>query len=962
MTNQKHEIDAIELDGVRTHNLKSIDVAFPLGQLTVVTGVSGSGKSSLVFDTLYSESYRRYVESLSSFARQYLKALPKPKVDAVRNLPAAIAVKQSRSGATSRSTVGTLTEINDLLRVLFVHLSRIICRTCARVVEPESAAVVVRKCRAEIGIGQTVLLAAPLVRWEQVKSKELRAQLEAQGFTRLIDMDSAEITRIDEFKETKAKGLSRMAIVVDRLEVKEDASDPRLYDAARMALRVGRGLACAIFGLTTESRGAKNSKKPSFRTIDFSDGLDCCGTTYSQPTLALLSFNHPLGACGKCQGFGLAGEMDWSKILPDMSATLSEGGVACWNFGQHDNCYDWAMRSAKMAKLNVLKKPFNSYSTAEMAWLKTGTMPSDCAGKASDFDGIEGYFRWLDSKRYKPHYRIHAARYRKYVICPECAGARLKPDALACRIDGKNIAEVQSMPVDTFVEWLNLLRRNAEAQGFFDPKQRGRIERGMTGLVEAFDEAEARLGYLQRIGVGYLTFDRASRTLSGGELQRINMARCLGSALTETLFCLDEPSVGLHARDSQRLLEIMREMRDQGNTVVVVEHERTVIEGADRLIEIGPKAGHEGGMLVFAGIAVPAEARKTRVDAGSSTWQPGAAEFIELSGARTNNLKGIDVRIPVGALTAVCGVSGSGKTSLIQHTFYPMVAEALGQEVATTGGERCVAKSLKPMALIQTHSEVMLMSQAALGRSSRSNIATYLGIFDEIRKLMASEPLAKKLDLTPGSFSFNVPGGRCETCRGLGTVSEDLSFLGDMEVTCPECQGRRFGDAVMSVSWRGKNLSDILALSVAEARTFFHDRPAIATTLDHVIAMGLGYVGLGQHTSSFSGGEAQRLKLSELLREIRAGKPKILIFDEPTTGLSDCDVERLMVQFRALTKNGHTVIVVEHHLQVLKSADWLIEIGPEAAAGGGDLVYEGVPGGLSGVERSLTRPFFGGQA
>ncbi len=970
MAIQDQEIDAIELEGVSTHNLKSVNARFPLGKLTVVTGVSGSGKSSLVFDTLYSESYRRYVESLSSFARQYLKALPKPNVDAVRNLPAAIAVKQSRSGATSRSTVGTLTEINDLLRVLYVHLSQIICRTCSRVVEPESPAVVVRKCRKEIGVGQTVLLAAPLMRWEKVKPKELRAQLEAQGFTRLIDLDSGVVTRLEEFKESKTKGLSRLAIVVDRLEIKADAADPRLYDAARMALKVGRGSACAIFDPVDDAGGGKDFSKGTFKKLDFSDGLDCCGITYSPPTLALLSFNHPLGACGKCQGFGFAGELDWSKILPDMTGSLADAGVACWNFGQHDNCYDGALRSAKLAKFNVAKKAFDDYGVAEMAWLKTGKMPSDYAGKGSDFDGIEGYFRWLDSKRYKPHYRIHAARYRKYVICPECDGARLKPDGLACRIVEKNIAEIQSLPIDAFVDWLSALRRSAEGQGFLDPKQRSRIERGMTGLVEAFDEAEARLGYLQRIGVGYLTFDRASRTLSGGELQRINMARCLGSALTETLFCLDEPSVGLHARDSQRLLEIMREMRDQGNTVVVVEHERTVIEGADQLIEIGPKAGHEGGLIVYSGPAAAAGVRQTRARgsvgadethpvAGKSAWQVRGAQFMELSGARTNNLKGIQVRIPVGALTAVCGVSGSGKTSLIQHTFYPMVANALGQDLPTTGGERCIAKGVKPLALIKTHSEIMHMSQTSLGRSSRSNIATYLGIFDEIRKLMASEPLAKKLDLSPGSFSFNVPGGRCETCRGLGTVSEDLSFLGDMEVTCPECQGRRFGDGVMSVTWRGKNLSDILVMSVAEARSFFHDRPAIATTLDHVIAMGLGYVGLGQHTSSFSGGEAQRLKLSELLREVRAGKPKILIFDEPTTGLSDADVERLMVQFRALTKNGHTVIVVEHHLQVLKSADWLIEIGPEAAAGGGELVYEGVPDGLFGVERSLTRPFFG---
>ncbi|MEY4631418.1 MAG: hypothetical protein RIQ81_1538 [Pseudomonadota bacterium] len=942
-------METIKLKGVSTHNLKSIDASFPLGKLTVVTGVSGSGKSSLVFDTLYSESYRRYVESLSSFARQYLKALPKPKVENVQNLPAAIAVRQSRSGATSRSTVGTLTEINDLLRVLFVHLSKIHCQSCGNVVEPETPPTIVAKTREAFAPGATVTIAAPLARWEKVKPKELRAQLEAQGFSRLIAPGDGELVRIGELTDAQLKALQKYAVVIDRTEIKPDAKDPRLYDAARLALRVGRGSA-SVFG-------AAKGGSPALR-LDFTDGLDCCGVTYSQPGLALLSFNHPLGACETCQGFGYASELDWDKILPDLDASLSDAGVAPWNFGQHDGCYDWALRSAKAGRLAVARKPFRDYSAAEMNWLKTGELPGS---KGTDYDGIFGYFRWLDSKRYKPHYRIHAARFRKYVICPLCQGARLKRRSLACKILGLNIAEAQAMPVADFARWLADLRKTATEQGFLDPKKRSRIERGMTGLVEAFDEAEARIAYLERIGVGYLTLDRASRTLSGGELQRINMARCLGSALTDTLFCLDEPSVGLHARDSQRLLDIMREMRDQGNTVVVVEHERTVIEGADQLIEVGPKAGHEGGQIVFAGPAKSGGGSKaTSGGIAASTWEPSRAKFIELAGAATNNLKGVSIRIPVGALTAVCGVSGSGKTSLIQHTFYPMVAGILGQEVggpSGSGSERCRAKSVKPAPLIKAHSEILLMSQAALGRSSRSNIATYLGIFDEIRKLMASEPLAKKLGLSPGAFSFNTPGGRCETCRGLGSVTEDLSFLGEMDVICPDCQGRRFGDDVMSVQWRGKNLADILAMTVAEARAFFHDRPAIAETLGHVMAMGLGYVNLGQHTSSFSGGEAQRLKLSELLREVKSGKPKILIFDEPTTGLSDVDVARLMEQFRALTKAGHTVIVVEHHLDVLRAADWLIEIGPDAAVAGGELVYEGIPGGIAAVERSLTRAF-----
>jgi excinuclease ABC subunit A len=945
-------LESISLKGVKTHNLKSVDAHFPLGQLTVVTGVSGSGKSSLVFDSLYSESYRRYVESLSSFARQYLKALPKPKIESVQNLPAAIAVRQSRSGATSRSTVGTLTEINDLLRVLYVHLAKIHCHGCGQIVEPETPATVVTKSRSGFGVGATVVIAAPLSRWERVKPKELKAQLEAQGFSRLVDLASGGFFRLAEAKDAQIKSLQKYAVVIDRADIKADASDPRLYDAARLALRVGRGAACVM-------RITDSASQPS--RLDFTDGLDCCGMSYSPPTLALLSFNHPLGACGTCQGFGYASELDWEKILPDLDASLSDAGVAPWNFGQHDSCYEWALRSAKLGRLTVAKKSFRDYSASEMRWLKTGEM-SGAPLKGNDYDGIVGYFRWLDSKRYKPHYRIHAARFRKYVICPACVGARLKPVALACKVAGVSIAEAQAMAVSDFANWLVDVRSQASDQGFLDPRNRSRIERGMTGLVEAFDEAEARVAYLQRIGVGYLTLDRASRTLSGGELQRINMARCLGSALTDTLFCLDEPSVGLHARDSSRLLDIMREMRDQGNTIVVVEHERTVINGADQLIEVGPRAGHEGGQIVFAGAASAlrsaSEASFTVI--GESKWDPTGAKFIELSGASTNNLKDISIRIPVGALTAVCGVSGSGKTSLIQHTFYPMVAGVLGQETTGgvgAGGERCRAKSVKPAPLIRSHSEILLMSQTALGRSSRSNIATYLGVFDEIRKLMAAEPLAKKLGLTPGSFSFNTAGGRCETCRGLGTVSEDLSFLGEMDVVCSDCQGRRFGDDVMSVTWRGKNLGEILALTVAEARVFFHDRPAIAEILGHVMAMGLGYVNLGQHTSSFSGGEAQRLKLSELLREVKSGKPKILIFDEPTTGLADADVSRLLEQFRALTKAGHTVIVVEHHLDVIRACDWLIEIGPDAAAAGGNLVYEGIPTGIAKVERSLTRPF-----
>jgi excinuclease ABC subunit A len=939
--------NTIELRQVETNNLRKIDVAIPMGKLTVVTGVSGSGKSSLVFDTLYAESYRRYVESLSSFARQYMKALPKPKLASVERLPASIAVRQSRSGTTSRSTVGTLTELGDVLRILFTHLSSIHCRICSRVVERETGESVARKILGEkpaggghapvASEGQRALILAPLAAWGKLPAKELKAQLAAQGFSRIDD--DGEILRLE---DVKAPRLGKASVVVDRITVQQGVR-ARLATSAQLALKLGRGrMLVRVEGVASP--------------VEFSSGLTCCGVEYRDPTLALFSFNHPLGACSHCQGFGWAQELDWDKIFPDKSKSLADAGVAPWNFGRHTECYEWAAKSARASKIPVslLKKPFDEFNAAEWKWLKFGE------GSKTDFNGVTGYFAWLDTKRYKMHYRIHAARYRKYVTCGVCGGGRLGPDALVCKLLGLSITEVSRKSVLELAAWLKELKthmdeRSAAAGGATAGKP---LERGLPGVAEAWDEAEARVRYLLKIGLGYLSLDRSSRTLSGGELQRISMARCLGSALTDTLFCLDEPSAGLHASDSQNLLEVLQELRAQGNTVVVVEHERTIIRGADHYIEIGPKAGHEGGWLVSSGRPVLLAAPKPKV----ASNPVGAQGFLEIKKAATHNLRGIDVRIPVGALTAVCGVSGSGKTSLIQHTFCPLVAEILGSELKSQGTSVPVAQSVGPKALVKKHGEILLMSQAALGRSSRSNIATYLGVMDEIRKLLASTPLAKQLGLTPGSFSFNTPGGRCETCRGLGLVTEDLSFLGEMDVSCPTCQGRRFGDDVLSVRWKNRNLLELLTLTVAEARSFFFDRPQLVRILDIVIDMGLGYLTLGQNTSSFSGGEAQRLKLVEVLLRTAGGKPGILIFDEPTTGLSDTDTANLLDQLRKLTRAGHTVIVVEHHLDVLRQADWLIEIGPGAAAAGGELVYEGPPAGLKIATKSMTRPWLFGEA
>lgn len=918
----------IRLQGVATNNLKNINVDVPLGLLTVVTGVSGSGKSSLVFDTLYTESYRRYVESLSSFARQYLKALPKPKIEHIEQLPPAIAVQQSRSGANARSTVGTITEIIDLIRVMYTHLAQIHCYQCGDIVQKHSPEHIARWCVQEHA-GKYVTLTAPASAWGSMKVETLKAQLRAQGFGRLWKNNAA----ID-LDGVPAKQFLAEEIYIDRI-IADDDEFSRLAEGAQNALRMGRGLIRVnVEGGTTRL---------------FNSELICpqCKITYREPTTALLSFNHPMGACKTCQGFGAEGQIDWIKVFPDLSSSLAERGVAPWNFGSHDEMYAEAIQSAKKNKID-LKKPFSNYDEHEWDWLKKGS------GK--DFDGVVGYFKWLDGHKHKPHYRIHAARFRTYVTCSECKGSRLNSFALACRMNGKSIAEAAQLEIPNLKEWLAATWHLAQERGKLIDAVAER--QGIMGVREAFEDASARLSYLLKMGLKYLTLDRQTRTLSGGELQRIRMARCLGSALTDTLYCLDEPTSGLHARDSANLLEVLYELRDQGNTVVVVEHERQIIAGADHRIEIGPKAGHEGGYLMDAQASLAAAS----VKGARERWKPKTSmqptdDCIVLKGACTHNLKNITVRIPIGKMTVVCGVSGSGKTSLIQHTLYPMLAQEIMGE-SPDGHVVPQAAAVGPKPILKKFSQVMSVSQAVIGRSTRSNIATYLGMFDEVRRLFAAQPDARALKLTPSHFSFNSPGGRCENCRGLGVVVEDLSFLGDMAVTCPSCDGKRFDDEVLSVKYRDKNLLEVLDLTAAQAREFFFDQNSIRKALDAVIDIGLGYVTLGQSTSSFSGGEAQRLKLIKLLHEDGDGsRPSILIFDEPTTGLSDTDVERLITELRKLTVRGHTVIVVEHHIGMILSADWVIEIGPEAAHEGGELVFEGPSKDLESTPRSVTASY-----
>nr|ADI87846.1 hypothetical protein AKSOIL_0338 [uncultured bacterium Ak20-3] len=904
----------ISLHKVSTNNLKQIDVTIPLNQLTVVTGVSGSGKSSLVFDTLYAEAYRRFVDSLSSYARQYLKTLPKPDLQSVSNLPPAVAVKQGRSPANQRSTVGTLTELTHLIQTLFMHLGKIQCYKCGRPVQKDHARSIVDNLLQDISTDTQLAIMAPLKGWSGLKGSALKKQLQEQGFVR-VSLDS----EIFSLEDIDLKKIHSSNVIIDRLKCKPDEKT-RLTEAVELALKVGRGL--CLVGLPKEE-------------LRFSNALECthCRINYLPASMVLFSFNHPLGACDSCHGYGRIANLDWDKVIPDKNSSIAQDGIAPLNFGSHAEYYSEIKKSAKKLRID-LKKAFHQYTEREWQWLREGS--------GADFGGMKAYFEWLNSKKYKAHYRIHAAKYNKYEICPSCNGRRYCRDALVYKIEGKNISDVHEMAIKDFKTWLSVFN-NAQEASKSSPEP-------IAGLSEALEEIESRIRYLVKVGLSYLNLNRVSGTLSGGELQRIHMASCIGSSLTDTMYCLDEPTAGLHARDSQNLLDVICELRDQGNTVVIVEHDKQIMNGSDFLIEIGPGSGHLGGHISYEGKA------KSRSSAMPYPERPARkfGSYLKLEGAKTHNLKNIGVEFPMGGLSVVCGVSGSGKTSLIQHTLFPMLESALGNRPMET----IPAKSIGPKSVLDKIAQVLFIDQKTLARSSRSNIATYLGIFEAIRKLFSSQERAKELKLGPGSFSFNVPGGRCETCKGLGTVIEDLSFLGEVQVTCPQCEGKRFSSQVLSVTVRGQNLLQILSLTVHQAFELFYDHGEIRDVLKPIIDLGLGYLTLGQSTNSFSGGEAQRLKLLSLLKETHSkSKSMLLIFDEPTTGLSDKDVYNLWKHLDFLTQKGHTVIVIEHHLDMIRHADWLIEIGPDAADLGGQVVYQGSPGGIFSAPLSKTAPF-----
>lgn len=909
------------LRGVSTHNLKEIDVVIPLYAFTTVTGVSGSGKSSLVFDTLYAESYRRYLESLSSFARQYLQALPKPATKEVLNLPPSIAVRQSRKGTGNRSTVGTITEVNDLLQVLFEHLCETYCTGCGdqlTVTRPGALA----RSYVEDFAGQTVVISAGTKHWDKLKSTEVVKWLLSQGYRR-FQSHLGESSKLDDL-DLKKVDFFKGRVILDRLKV-SDSSLGRIEQSFRAAALFGRG----SFAVSLDSMKS---------WTEHFDRLICgkCGIEYRDPSPAIFTFNHPLGACELCQGYGKELVIDWEKVIPDLDASLARGAIAPFQFSDHVR-YQSVLETAAKAKNYSLHKKISLFSDHQMKWLKFGD------GKK--FQGVKGYFDWLDTKKHRPHYRIHRLRYSKYVTCTGCLGGRLGKTCQAYKLDHRTFGQWQSMSLDQLLNKVNSIDMD---------QHQSRLKQTMWEVVaEAMQDLQSRIGFLQQVGLGYLSLERSSRTLSGGELQRIHLARCLGSRLTDTLYCLDEPSAGLHPKDRDRLLKLIFELRDRGNTIVCVEHDRRFFEVADHHIQIGPGAGHKGGEVVYSGRPKHEKAARSRLRSDSCLDKN--LKYVELIGARLHNLDRVSCRLPLGKMTAVCGVSGSGKSTLILQSLVPLWKQRLGLGVDVPDEQKPLLGTLKfPKGVEST--DCVHVSQAPLARSSRSNIATYVKAYDRIRRHFAEKELAKELGLSPGAFSFNVPGGRCETCSGLGRVTEDLSFLGEMEVECPDCQGKRFSESVLSVQLEGKNLIQILSLTVEEAADFFWFDPKIARLMKPLLDLGLGYLPVGQSTSTLSGGESQRLKLAPVLAA-RDSQPTCFVFDEPTTGLSDSDVKMLMSIFRHLCKQGHTVVVVEHHLEVIAGSDYVIEIGPGANLEGGKVVYQGLPENLPKVENSATGPY-----
>ncbi|HWP35266.1 MAG TPA: excinuclease ABC subunit UvrA [Thermodesulfobacteriota bacterium] len=925
-----HMLDAITIRGARQHNLKGFDLAIPHRQLTVVTGLSGSGKSSLAFDTLYAEGQRRYVESLSTYARQFLDRMDRPDVEAITGIPPAIAIEQKNPVKHSRSTVGTATEIATYLRLLFARIGRTVCPACRLPVGADSVRSAVDLLLAEHA-GARLLVAFPKPRLAGESWAGWAAARVAQGYLRVVvdgePLELADPTALDRLEQA-----GEVLVVADRL-VAAAGQRARLAEALEAAFREGEGTACA---LVLDERG------PRLRRFTARRACPGCARTFEPPTPLLFSFNSPRGACPACKGFGTTLDYALERIVPDPERSLAEGAIDPFTKPSHEWWQRALLAFCRRAGIDATR-PFAELPAADVARLKAGDRR---------FPGLDGFFAHLERKKYKMHVRVFLARYRAAVRCASCGGSRLRPEAHAVQVAGRTIAAVSAMTV-------------REARAFFAALPLSPFEAAVARDI--LRQITSRLDFLAEVGLDYLTLDRETRTLSGGEAQRIALANQLGAGLTGTLYVLDEPSIGLHPRDTRRLVGILRKLADAGNTVVVVEHDREIIEAADHVVELGPRSGEEGGELVFAGPAAAfrndPRALTPRYLRGELTVplptrrRPIDGPRLVLAGARAHNLKGVTLELPLGTFTCVTGVSGSGKSSLVHDTLWAAL-DRLFHGARGAGGEGGAAAPVGPFDRLtgaEKLRDAVLLDQAPIGRTPRSNPATYIKVWDDIRRLFAATPDARRLGFTAGHFSFNVPGGRCPACEGAGYQTIEMHFLADLFVTCEACGGRRFGDAVLAVRYRGRTVADVLRMTVREARAFFAGEPAVAGKLAVLEEVGLGYLRLGQAATTLSGGEAQRLKLARALAaDGGPGHGVLYLMDEPTTGLHLDDVATLVAVFQRLVDRGNTLVVVEHHPDVIKAADYVVDLGPEGGEAGGEIVAAGRPEDVAADPRSHT--------
>ncbi len=914
---------SIYIKGARVHNLKNIEVEIPHEKLVVVTGLSGSGKSTLAFDTIFAEGQRRYVESLSAYARQFLGKISKPDVDIITGIAPAIAIEQKVNTRNPRSTVGTTTEIYDYLKLLYARIGHTFSPVSGQEVRCYSVDDVAAYIQQQ-GEGGRVVIAAPLTlgRGQGIIEKltlllsDGLMRVWTKGETRLIEDI---LPQVDE--KTRAE---EILVVIDRARIAaDDDTQTRMRDSVARAFSYGEGICTVI-----TDKGA----------TEFSSRFEADGIQFEHPSEHLFSFNNPLGACPRCEGYGKVIGIDEDLVIPDKSKTIYEDAVACW---RGETMRKWKEQLVENAyKFDFpIHTPFHELTQEQKRLLWRGN---------EYFHGLDDFFAYIDSERRKIQFRVMKARYTGKTTCPECGGSRLRKEALYVKVGGKTVADLVVMPVDELIAFFAGLELDGH-----DTKTAARI------LVEIRN----RLQYLADVGLGYLTLDRLSSTLSGGESQRINLSTSLGSNLTGSLYILDEPSIGLHPRDTNRLIKVLQQLRDLGNTVIVVEHEEEVIRAADYIVDIGPKAGYNGGEVVFSGTlpqllksrkSLTADYLTGRRAIAPPATERGWSNSILIEGARENNLRNIDVRIPLGVMTCITGVSGSGKSSLAKGILYPALRRLLFDTGVKPGDFDGIGGD------VQLLRSVEMIDQNPIGKSSRSNPVTYIKAYDEIRKLFADQPYAQHTGLGASSFSFNIAGGRCEECQGEGVIKVSMQFMADVELVCEACGGKRFRDEILEVKYRGKSIYDVLEMTVDDAIAFFGEDKKdptckrIVERLKPLQDVGLGYIKLGQSSSTLSGGESQRVKLASFLTKDSAQGGVMFIFDEPTTGLHFHDINKLLAAFNALIERGHTIVIVEHNMDVIKCADWVVDRGPEAGTGGGRVVFEGTPRNLEQCPASYT--------